>query len=144
MRSPLPVHSARAQIAPTSDCDNAHRCSGLMTARPPRDKPRQTKHLPKRASPAQVLEALRESLWSLFSSLLSPTRYVIPSASLRAALASDRVESSVGSETSSGRTISGISVQPSTMASQPLFFSFSMTSLKYKNVLGHFNSPFGR
>jgi len=40
------------------------------------------------------------------------TRYAIPIASLRAALASNRVESSVGSETSSGRTISGISVQP--------------------------------
>jgi hypothetical protein len=52
-----------------------------MTARLPREKPRQTKHLPKRASPAQVLEALRESLWSLFSSLLSPARYVIPIAS---------------------------------------------------------------
>ena len=51
---------------------------------------------------------------------------------LKAARASRRVESKVGSGVSSGRTIKGISVQPSTTASQPSDLSFSITSLKYK------------
>lgn len=51
------------------------------------------------------------------------------SASRRAAFASRRVESSVGSGASSGRTRSGISVQASATASQPRSASRAITQL---------------
>ena len=49
----------------------------------------------------------------------------------KAALASNRVESNVGNGVFDGSISSGISVQPSTTASQPSAFSSSKTQLKY-------------
>src|ERR1700686_2043408 len=53
------------------------------------------------------------------------------SAFLNAALASRRVESKVGKGASSGRTIKGSSVHPSTTASPPRSFNLPATSLRY-------------
>ena len=59
---------------------------------------------------------------------VSPQSQVVPTAFITAALASRRVESRVGSDEESGVTSSGISVQPSTTASQPRSANARITS----------------
>src|SRR4029453_4328354 len=67
---------------------------------------------------------------SLSLTVLTPASHH-SSAFFKAALANKRVESRVGNGQSSGLTIKGSSVQPSTTASHPRSFNLPATSFKY-------------
>ena len=73
-------------------------------------------------SHAGALAELYQTIFEFYPTPIQKKDYVLetlPTAFTTAAFASKRVESSVGSDDASGATKSGISVQPSTTASQP-------------------------